>query len=500
MLISRAYGVLLHITSLPSDYGVGDLGSWAYRFAGLLCRAGASYWQILPLTPTSLEKGNSPYSSSSTFAGNPLLISPDLLVEEGLLKQDDVSRYRVESRSRADYSYAYRVKEELLVKAYEEFKKRHRDFVDEYERFIEENSYWIEDYALFMVLKKVFGGKLWIEWPREYRDRDPHTLQKARKEFRDKIDFEIFKQFVFYKQWFKLKRYCNSLGIRVIGDIPYYVDLDSADVWTHPELFKLDKEKKPLFVGGVPPDYFSPTGQLWGNPVYDWKKHEETGFEWWIKRLEHALRVYDIVRIDHFRGLIAYWEIPAGSPTAATGKWVEVPYEKFFRVLTRRFPTMPFIAEDLGFITPDVREVIHRYSFPGMKVLVFAFDGSPDNPYLPHNHDKNFVVYTSTHDTNTVRGWFEEEASEYQKKFLFRYLGRELKPDEVSWEFIRLALSSVCRLAVIPLQDILNLGSKARMNRPGTAFGNWEWRVLPQQLNKEIFDKLRELAEIYGRT
>jgi 4-alpha-glucanotransferase len=498
LLHGRGYGLLLHITSLPSPYGVGDFGPEAYRFIDLLVEAGASHWQVLPLVPTSLAFGNSPYASDSSFALNPLLVSPDMLVEDGLLPRSMLENIRIQPSTRARYAEAYRVKEAILRKAYEEFKRRRGEYRYCLEEFIGRNEYWLRDYALFRALRERYGSP-WTRWPREFRERAKSALERAERELSDAIGYVVFQQFIAERQWMRLKTYANRRGVAIIGDVPYYVMHDSADVWANQELFKLDEKGEPRYVSGVPPDYFSKDGQLWGTPVYNWEKHREQGFRWWLMRLRRSLELYDLVRLDHFRGFIAYWEVPAGSKTAAVGRWVSTPYEDFFRTLVSIFPTLPFIAEDLGFITPDVREVMRRYHIPGMRVLVFAFSGSPFNEHLPHNYEENLAVYTSTHDTNTVKGWFGEEARPKNKEFLRRYVGYDVTQDNVHLVFMRLAMSSVARLAVIQVQDVLGLGSEARMNRPGTARGNWEWRLLPGQLNEKHARMLRELAETYGR-
>jgi 4-alpha-glucanotransferase len=358
----------------------------------------------------------------------------------------------------------------------------------------------LDDFSLFAVIKKRFQGRIWNQWPGDLRDRKAESLQAVREECRDPLEKENFLQYLFYKQWWSLKEYCNQKGIQILGDLPIYVNFDSADVWANPDIFKLDEEKRPLFVSGVPPDYFSKTGQLWGNPVYHWDRLKETGFEWWVNRIAHHLRLYDAVRIDHFRGLVACWEVSASEETALHGRWTEAPVGDFFKALSRRFLHLPIIAEDLGLITPDVREVLHQLGFPGMKVLLFAFgEDHPMHPYLPHTYGRNCVVYTGTHDNNTVRGWFEKEASPDDKRRLFRYLGRPVLSDEIHWEMIRLAMVSVADTAIFPLQDILGLGEDSRMNRPATTWGNWEWRLKPDQLTQSVSEKILEMTETYGR-
>ena len=494
----RGNGLLLHLTSLPSPFGIGDLGPWAYKFIDFLAEARQSYWQILPLNPTDLGRGNSPYHSASAFAGNPLLISPELLFQDGLLNQEDLSGQGKFSEARVDYFEARSFKERLLHQAFEHFKTSKENH--DYEEFRAQNAYWLDDYTFFMALKAHFRGEVWSEWPEALRERNPDDLESMGKTLQDAIEREAFLQYLFFKQWHMLKDYCNKKDIKIIGDMPIYVVHDSADLWVRPELCKLDEKRRPLAVAGVPPDYFSETGQLWGNPVYRWDVLKERGYDWWIQRLEHAFSLFDFVRIDHFRGFVSYWEVGADEKNAINGKWVEAPAEDFFRVILDRFPEAPIIAEDLGLITPDVWEVMDHFGFPGMKVLLFAFgDDLPTNPYAPHNYIKNCVVYTGTHDNNTARGWFEKEAKPEEKTRLAIYLGREIAAKEVHWELVRLAMMSVANTAIIPIQDILGLGEPSRMNRPAKKDGNWKWRLLPDQLTPSLTRRLLEMTQIYGR-
>lgn len=495
----RGSGILIHITSLPSPFGIGDMGPGAYKVVDFLSQAEQSIWQILPLSPTDLIHYNSPYHSISAFACNPWLISPELMAQEGLLERGDIEPPPDLPADRVDYESAVRYKEKLLVRAYDRFKRSAKtDY--EYEKFLSQNSHWLDDFALFMALKANFQGRMWSEWPGELRDRQPEAIRSARKNFDEKIKMAKFLQFAFFTQWTALRQYCNERGIQIIGDIPIYVDYDSVDVWTHPELFKLDGQKKPYVGAGVPPDYFSETGQLWGNPIYKWDALRENGYDWWERRIAHNLKLFNFVRIDHFRGLVAFWEVPAGERTAINGKWVEAPAMDFFTHLTRKFSCLPIIAEDLGIITPDVREVMQHFEFPGMKLLLFAFgEGMPENPYIPHNLVKNCIAYTGTHDNNTVKGWFRNEATSDDRKRLFEYLGREAPLEELHWELIRLVMMSVANAAVFPMQDVLGLDERARMNRPATQEGNWRWRLLPEQLTPELARKLAEMTKTYGR-
>ncbi|HVP78881.1 MAG TPA: 4-alpha-glucanotransferase [Thermodesulfobacteriota bacterium] len=496
----RASGILLHITSLPSSYGVGDLGPEAYRFVDFLAQAKQSYWQVLPLNPTNPAYGNSPYSSVSAFAGNSLLISPDLLLEEGLLSREDLDPVPSFPESRCDFSGAIPYKDKLLEQAYRRFiqnGKRRESF----EAFCSQSSSWLEDFALFVVLKRRFDGIVWNQWPKELRDREIESLMAIKKERHNQLEKEKFWQYLFFKQWHSLRDYCHEKGVQLFGDLPIYVSFDSAAVWANPGLFKLDEEKRPAFVSGVPPDYFSETGQLWGNPVYRWDVLKESNYRWWRGRIAHNLELFDVLRIDHFLGLVAYWEIPASEKTAINGQWIKAPANDFLNTLNENFPHFPIVAEDLGLVTPEVREVMNHFGLPGMKILQFAFgEDNPLHPFLPHTYEKNFVVYTGTHDNNTVRGWFEGEASADEKRRLFRYLGREVPVEEIHWALIRLAMMSVARWVILPLQDVLGLGAKARMNKPSVAHGNWEWRLLPGQLTTLASEKLLEVTEVFGRS
>lgn len=492
----RASGILIHITSLPSKFGIGDLGEWAYKFSNLLSEIKQSYWHILPLNPTSLDYGNSPYFSNSGFAGNPLLISPELLMNEKFLS-NSIELINLPSKY-VDYKAVSKFKEVIIEKAYKSFNQKFNDYKIEFEEFCDENSKWLDDYALYKALRRVFNSP-WYLWPNHLRDREKSALNEKRETLKDFINFEKFTQFLFFKQWFSLKEYCNKKGLMIIGDIPFYVSYDSVDVWINSEIFKLDENKRPLFVSGVPPDYFSAKGQLWGTPVYNWEQLKRMDFEWWIDRIKHNLKLFDLLRLDHFRGFLAYWEVPADSDTAINGEWIKTPSEEFFNTLIKHFPNLPFIAEDLGVITPDVIEVRDRFGILGMRVLLFAFNGSPNNPHLPHNHLKNSVVLTGTHDTNTVKGWFLEEATQEAKNMLFKYTGKVLSEENVSWEFIRLAMISVANLSIIPMQDILSLGSEARMNKPSSTSHNWEWRVTTEQLMSNELQRFKELTEIFGR-
>ncbi|RXE55220.1 4-alpha-glucanotransferase [Methanoculleus taiwanensis] len=494
----RKSGVLLPISSLPSPYGIGDLGPRAYRFADFLARAGQTIWQILPINPISAIGGNSPYQSLSAFAFNTLLISPEQLVAVGLLDQADIEPWPAFPEDRVDYRGTAGYKSGLFDRAYARFRENGTDA--HFGAFCDANRYWLDDYALFVALKEQNGGRPWNEWAPGLRDRDPEALERNVSGLGYRIERERFLQYVAFRQWSWLKRYCRQRGIQIIGDIPIYVTYDSADVWANPELFKLGDDLLPSVVAGVPGDYFNPDGQLWGNPVYDWDALRAQGYRWWIQRVEHTLSLVDQVRIDHFRGFVGYWEVPASEKTAKNGYWVGGPGADFFTHLLRSLPCLPFIAEDLGFITAEVRELMQRFSLPGMRLLIFGFLGDPaGSPFSPHHYPPCSVAYTGTHDTNTVRGWFEEEATEEQRRAFFSYSGREVSIDAVHWEYIRLIMMSVAETAVIPMQDLLGLGAEARMNRPGIAEGNWEWRVKADQVSDDLAHRLSAMAAIYGR-
>ena len=494
----RESGILLHITSLPSSHGIGALGFHARRFADFLAGAGQRIWQVLPLNPTDTALGNSPYSSNSAFACNPLLLSPERMVHDGVLITEDLGEAPRFPSGRVDYPAVTAHKNALLRKAFARFQAREPE--DAFQRFLQDRADWLEDYALFVALKERYQGRPWNRWPRELRDRDPAALEAARKALCGRVGFERFVQYLFHGQWVSLREHCTGLGVRIFGDLPFYVNHDSADVWTHPELFRLDGDGNPVTVAGVPPDYFSRTGQLWGNPVYRWDRLKETGYDWWSRRLRRNLELFDLVRIDHFRGFAAYWEVPAREKTATGGAWVPGPGDDFFHAMKERFSSLPIVAEDLGHITPDVRNLMDRLGLPGMKVLLFAFgDDLAQNPYVPHNHVRNCLVYTGTHDNNTVKGWFETETEPEDRRRMERYLGRTVDSESVVREMVRAALMSVARIAILPMQDVLGLDAGARMNTPAVAGGNWEWQLTADELDPAVAEDLRGLTETYGR-
>lgn len=491
----RAAGILMPISSLPSEYGIGCFSKSAYEFVDWLKDAGQSYWQILPLGPTSY--GDSPYQSFSTFAGNPYFISLDELIEEKVLTREECDKVNWgRTKNKVDYEKIYKGRYPLLRKAYE------RSNISEnpdYQKFVAENNWWLADYALFMAVKTRFDDVEWTKWAEDIRLRWNNAMDYYREELYYDIEFQQYMQFKFHEQWMKLKNYANSKGIKIIGDIPIYVAMDSADAWAHPELFQLDSENVPVAVAGCPPDGFSATGQLWGNPLYRWEYHRSTGYEWWISRLRYVFNMYDVVRIDHFRGFDEYFSIPYEAENAIGGHWEKGPGIELFRKVEQALGWKPVIAEDLGYVTDSVRDMVRDSGFPGMKVLEFAFDSREPSNYLPHNYDKNCVVYTGTHDNETLAGWYRELKKE-DKKFALRYMGRKkLSINEAVWEIIRLAQSSVADTCIIPIQDYLCLGNEARINHPSTLGGNWIWRLHKDEISKKLVKKIRRMTELYCR-
>jgi 4-alpha-glucanotransferase len=496
----RTSGVLLHITSLPSPYGIGDLGPGAYRFIDSLHAAGQRLWQILPLHPTSTARDNSPYSSPSAFAGNPLLISPERMVRDGFLEQGDLKDPPAFPADRVDYGAVTPFKMRMLQTGYRRTRSRLRKD-DDYRRFTDENADWLDDYVLFAAAKARFHGVPWNRWPVPLRDRHPAALRKWRGALHDRIEKEKFVQFLFFKQWTELKNYARRRGILLIGDIPIYPHYESADLWAHPEIFRLDTRKRPSVVAGIPPDYFSASGQLWNNPIYRWDALRKTGYAWWVRRVAHNLKLTGLIRLDHFQGFVNYWEVPAGDRTAIHGSWARGPAEDFFRVLSKRFPALPFIAEDLGVITPEVSGLRDRFKLPGMRVIQFAFGHDPlADLYKPGRYIRNCVAYTGTHDNDTLIGWLFGKSDystrsrreiQEERISVFRYLGnKKIERRDVHWKLIRRVMKSGADRVVFPMQDLLGLGSGARMNRPGTARGNWRWRLRPRQITPALISKL----------
>lgn len=494
MLTERASGILLHPTALPGPHGIGDLGAAARKFVDLLQECGQKVWQILPLGPTGY--GDSPYSSFSAFAGNPLLISLEALVACGDLAADEITAPAFPCDV-VDYGAVRTFKSALLRKANAGFSSRGTDERRaRFDDFCSEEAYWLDDYALYSAIRRHEKNRPWMEWPPALRDREPAAILAIRAELRAEIAVETYCQFVFAEQWRELKTYATSCDVRLFGDLPIFVADDSADVWAHRYYFQLDKAGRATAVAGVPPDYFSATGQRWGNPLYNWERLRADGFNWWIDRLRRNLTLYDLIRIDHFRGFAACWAIPASEPTAIHGVWEHVPGREFFTAATACLGPLPVIAEDLGHITADVEALRDHFGYPGMKILHFAFGSGADNPYLPHNYTQNCVVYTGTHDNDTTVGWWQQLGAE-ERNAVARYLGREV--DDPVAELLRLAAASVSRLCVFPLQDLLRLDSAARFNRPGAPDGNWQWRWQEDFLPRESRDFLRDLMNLYGR-
>ncbi len=491
----RAGGILLHPTSLPGRFGIGDLGPTAESWIDWLAEAGCRLWQVLPLGPTGY--GDSPYQGLSTFAGNPLLVSPECMLEDGLLLAADLEPVPAFPSNRVDFSAVIGHKLHLLERASARLPSGTSSFRQAFDDFCNRQAGWLDDYALFMALKREQGGQAWNRWPAELASRNPSALREASARLADNMQSHRLAQYLFYREWEAIRSRAHSRGIQVIGDVPIFVAHDSADVWTHPELFALDRHGEPEAVAGVPPDYFSPTGQRWGNPVYRWDAMAKDGYAWWIGRMRSVLAMVDVVRLDHFRGFEAYWRIPAEAPTAETGEWVQGPGAELLHALAKALGSLPLIAEDLGVITPEVVALRDSFNLPGMKVLQFAFDSGPQNAFLPHNYLSGCVAYTGTHDNDTAMGWYETAAPE-ERDFSRRYLARE--GTDFAWDLIRAAWSSVADWAITPVQDLLSLGTEARMNYPSRPEGNWSWRLLPEQLMPSLALRMREMNALYGRT
>ena len=495
----RGSGVLAHIVSLPSPYGIGDLGPGAYKFVDFLAQTRQSYWQVLPLNPTDPQRDFSPYSSISSFALNPLLISPELLLEQEYIQKSELIELSDTNPHQVNYSRALSLKQTLIDSAFKT--ARIRGLGSDFSHFCDEHAEWLNDHALYTALTLEHNGRPWNQWPPQLRDRDKRAIEDVAIHLSIPILKEKFIQFLLLQQWIKLKEYCHSRGVQLIGDLPMFVSYESVDVWANRNSFKLNQQLQPFAFAGVPPDQFSIKGQLWHNPVYDWGKLAENGYYWWVQRFSRSFELFDIMRIDHFRGLVAFWEVPADKPDASEGSWVSVPVDDFFNTMFKHFFCFPVIAEDLGTITPDVRETMSRFGFPGTKVLLFAFEGNdPNHPYLPHMYERNCMACTGTHDTQTIRGWFEQDASEKERQCLFQYLGEEFSANEVNWKAIRLLMMSPADMVIFPMQDILGLGSAARMNSPGTNGNNWRWRFKEEMITEEICNRMEKLTTIYGRT
>lgn len=495
MKFERSSGILLHPTCLPGPDGIGDLGPEAYRWVHFLQESGCKVWQILPLGPTGY--GDSPYQCFSAFAGNPYLISPTLLLEEGLLKPEDLADRPQFPVDKVDYGNVIPWKLKILDRAFARFQDiNDNNLRNEMNKFSGTQNFWLHDFALFMAVKESLGGISWNEWPVELRLRDSKALDDFAAANKTVMQRHIFRQFLFFRQWNSLRKYTNDAGIRIIGDIPIFVAYDSSDAWANPELFHFKKDGQPKVVAGVPPDYFSPTGQLWGNPLYNWKVHKDSGYAWWIERFKATLQLVDIIRLDHFRGFAGYWEIPFGNPTAEIGRWVKGPGRSFIKALQDGLDGLPIIAEDLGEITPDVIKLRDDFKLPGMRIFQFAFASDSDDPFLPHNYINNCVAYTGTHDNDTVVGYYQS-APEKEKDFMRRYLARS--GDDIAWDLIRGIWSSVAVMAIAPMQDFLRLGGDARMNFPGKAAGNWGWRMSSGAINPGLQNEIKNLNTVYSR-
>ena len=495
--LTRTSGILLHPTSLPSPYGIGDLGQAAYDFIDFLKKAGQHLWQILPLTPTGY--GNSPYSSFSAFAGQPLLISPEHLEKLGLLKEWELDTAPKNNEDLVEYDKVSKWKTQILKLAFSRFEMQEdKKLKKEYRQFVKENAYWLNDYAIYMACRDMQGQKEWFHWDEKYRKATQKVKAELKQLLKEEIKYYCFVQFLFYKQWAELKAYANEKGIKIIGDMPLFVSMDSADVWANPKLFQLDSKGYPTKVAGVPPDYFSETGQLWGNPLYNWGVHEKNHFQWWVARVRHQLGLTDYLRIDHFRGLESYWAVPAEEKTAINGEWVKAPGKALFERIEQELGKgLPIIAEDLGTITPEVIKLRDHFGFPGMKVLQFAFDAEDESSFLPHQFTStNCVCYTGTHDNNTTRGWYES-ASEYSRDKVRRYMNTNA--NSIHWDFLRTCLGTIADYAIIPMQDILGLGEEGRMNVPGIAQDNWAWRYREEDISDDLAEGLRETTKLYGR-
>lgn len=497
--MERSAGVIMHIASLPGKFGIGTFGKEAYEYVEFLYKSGMRYWQILPLGQTGY--GDSPYQSFSAFAGNPYFIDFDILKDEGILsKAEYINENYGDNEEYIDYGLLFNIKYIVLRRAYENFKKSHNFLLKEYfESFKEENNWWLDNYSLYMAVKGKFNLASWQEWDDDIKKRRPEAIELYRNELSDEIEFWSFIQFLFFKQWNELKSYANEKGIKIIGDMPIYVAEDSADVWSNPEAYLIYEETlKPISIAGCPPDAFSEIGQLWGNPLYDWNYMEKTGYKWWIKRVEESLKLYDVVRIDHFRGFESYWEIPYGDTTAINGEWVKGPGIKLFNAIKESLGEINVIAEDLGFLTNEVKEFLEETGFPGMKVLQFAFDEREESNYLPHTYTNNCIAYTGTHDNDTFRGWFELTGNKSDVKYCKEYLALT-EEEGYNWGFIRGAWASVADVSIALMQDFLNLGNETRVNFPSTLGGNWKWRIKEGSYNTELADKIYKYTKMYGR-
>ncbi len=495
-VLNRTSGILLHPTSLPSPYGIGDLGPEAYEFIDFLEKAGQHLWQVLPMTPTGF--GDSPYQSFSAFAGQPLVISPELLMEEGLLRQDELSDCPRGDGKSVDYGTIIPWKNRILRLAFTRFAEADEELLEEYETFLEEEKSWLEDYAMYMACKDSHEGRCWLDWEKEYRQPSKTVKAKMAETFAEDMKYYYFVQFMFSRQWLALKEYANEKGIKIIGDMPLFVSLDSADVWANQGLYQLDSKGYPTAVAGVPPDYFSATGQLWGNPLYDWKAHKKAGYDWWVARVRHQLKLADYVRIDHFRGLHEYWAVPADEETAINGKWEPGPKEELFLAIEKELgEELPIIAEDLGTITQEVRDLRDKFELPGMKILQFGFEDTGESSFLPHQFKTtNCICYTGTHDNDTTKGWYET-APEYARDKVRCYMNTD--GGNIHWDFLRCCFGTIAAYAIVPMQDVLGVGKEGRMNTPGVAAQNWAWRYEKWMLSDGLAEGLNRTTRLYGR-
>ena len=491
----RKSGMLLPIASLPSKYGIGSFSKEAYQFVDTLRESGQKLWQILPLGPTGY--GDSPYQSFSTFAGNPYFIDLEQLINEGLITEEECNSYDWGNNNNyIDYEKIYLSRFKILRTAFERSNIIENQ---DYRQYCMDNGWWLHDYALYMSIKDSFNGTSWIEWDTDIRLRNPEAIRRFEEELKNDIEFYKYQQYLFIKQWNNLKSYANNNGIKIIGDIPIYVALDSADTWANPQLFQLNNECIPTVVAGCPPDGFSATGQLWGNPIYTWDYHKSTNYDWWVSRIAYSFRLYDVVRIDHFRGFDEYYSIPYGEENAINGKWNKGPGIDLFNVIKERLGNVDIIAEDLGFLTQSVKDLLNETRYPGMKIIQFAFDSREDSDYLPHNYNNNCIVYTGTHDNSTIQGWYRQVNDE-DKEMCINYMNNRYNQDQDKhWDFICLAMRSVANTCIIPVQDYLGLGDEARINTPSTLGNNWVWRMDYNSFNKEIIEKIKTLTKLYGR-
>jgi 4-alpha-glucanotransferase len=495
MKLRRSSGIILHPASLPGPDGIGDLGPEAFRWMDFLCETGCSLWEVLPSGPTGF--GDSPYQGMSAFAGNTNLLSPILLFESGLIKKVTLLERPSFPIDHVEYGDVIRWKNTVLEHAYKGFHElKNATFKDKFAEFQQEQGFWLNDYSLFMTLKAENNQSAWYEWLTVFKNNDSSVMRSYRKEHNEQLEKYAFAQFLFFQQWDSLRRYAHKRGIRIIGDVPIFMAYDSSDAWSHPELFQFNADLQPMAVAGVPPDYFSPTGQLWGNPLYDWKVHRLTDFSWWVKRMRANCNLFDILRLDHFRGFVAHWEIPFGETTAEHGRWVEGPGRSFFEAIHRQLGNLPLVAEDLGEIDAEVTKLKKHLKLPGMKVLQFAFDGDPTNPFLPHNYSPQDIAYTGTHDNDTARGWYQH-ASESERDLFRRYFARD--GTDIAWDMIRAVWSSVAGMCMAPMQDLLDLSSEARMNFPNRASGNWQWRMSSGAIDASLVSRLKEMNSLYGR-